>query len=138
MLGLPLGLEGEDMVGECKSCEDIVEIKKMLDDIHPVILESVPQMYTLMTSVATAQHAMASAATSMATTNAKAEARYEKLEERLQEANERAAGKGQVPLMSHYLTVAVVSLIAILTVLYGNRQALEATPTSVKINPVGK
>lgn len=121
----------------CFSIETIDRIHSMdvkLSELYPVLMAEIPKMQMLLSTITTAQNSMAMAAASMASTNEKAERRYEKMEERLQEANDKASGKGQIPIMSHYITLGGTVLIAILVILYVNKQTLDATLTSVKIS----
>lgn len=123
-------------MGCCVSSETINLIYAMdqrLDAMHPLLTTEIPQMKAVLNTVAEAQKTMAYAASSMAATNEKAEQRYARLEDRLQDCNERASGKGQIPIMSHYIVLGGTVLISVLIVLYVNRQTMDATLTSIKV-----
>jgi len=123
----------EDLMLSPETIDRIYNMHEILQAIEPVITVGIPQMTTLLSSVVTAQSTIAVAAESMAATSRKAENRYEKLEGRLQSANDRAAGRGQIPLLSHYIVLVGTVLTALLIVLYVNKQTIEASLTSVKI-----
>lgn len=116
-----------------ETIDRIHSIDEKFEKLFPLLLSDIPQMKLLLSTVASAQTAMATAASSMAETNRKAELRYEKLEDRLQNANDRASGKGQIPIVSHYLILGGTVLISVLIVLWVNKQTLDATLSSIKI-----
>jgi hypothetical protein len=105
------------------------ELVGMLRTTHIIAKDT----HNLLSTMASAQSIMSSAATSMASTQAKAEARYEKLEDRLQEANDKAAGRGQIPIITHLIIMVTTVLITILFVLSFTNQTLEGTTSSVKV-----
>lgn len=117
----------------------IVEMHELLQKIEPVILE-IPKMTTLMASVATGIQTISASVASMSLVHGQAEERFKRMEQRdaekdiqLKEANDRAAGKNQVPMITHIITVVIVGLIAASTILYANQQMIEATLSSVKV-----
>jgi hypothetical protein len=95
-------------------------------------------MHTMVAGISEAQKSMAVSAGIMATTNAKAETRYEKLENMLEGANERASGKGQMPISSHLIIVATILLSMLLVISYTTKQTVEGTINSLKIGTAQK
>lgn len=129
-------LRGVDMLELPSNATDrdiLVNIHARIKEMHPIITTEVPRMQLLLERITTAQDNMSAAATRMAETNERAELRFSKLEDRLQSANDKASGKGQIPLISHYLILGSMVLIAILVVLYVNKQTIDATLTSIKV-----
>lgn len=122
-----------DIIVSAETVEIIYTIHELLKEMRPTILSEVPKMVQLMSTVAAAQTAMSAAATTMAATHEKAEKRFEKLENKLQDCNNKVAGDGRMPITSHYMVLGGTVLITILTVLYVNKQSLDATLTSLKI-----
>lgn len=111
----------------------LLGIRKKVEDMHPIITMELPRMQVILERITTAQNTMSSAADRMATTHEHAEKRFSKLEDRLQIANDKASGKGQIPLVSHYLILGSMVGIAVLVVLYVNQQTIDATLTSISI-----
>jgi len=109
-------------------------IDKKVTAMYPVIMQEIPKMNVMIQTAVNAQHQMAAAADRMATTHEKAEIRFGILENRLQEANDRASGKNQMPIWSHYLVLGGTILITVLIILYVTQQTIDATLTSIKIN----
>ena len=126
------GLEREVLLSP-ESIERIYDIHTLLKRLEPVVQE-IPKISLLMQTVSTAQTTMAAAAVSMASTLERAEKRYEKLEQRLEDVTDKAMGKGQVPLLSHYMTLVSAVMVTVLVVLYAQRQQLDASLTSIKVN----
>jgi hypothetical protein len=111
----------------------LLGIRKKVEDMHPIITVELPRMQVILERITTAQNTMSSAADRMAATHEHAEKRFSKLEDRLQIANDKASGKGQIPLVSHYLILGSMVGIAVLVVLYVNQQTIDATLTSISI-----
>ncbi len=109
-------------------------IDKKVTAMYPVIMTEIPKMNVMMQTAVNAQHQMAAAADRMASTHEKAEVRFGILETRLQEANDKAAGKNQMPIWSHYLVLGGTILMTVLIILYVTQQTIDATLTSIKIN----
>jgi hypothetical protein len=108
-------------------------IDRKVADMYPVVMTEIPKMNVMIQTAVNAQALMSAAADRMATTHAEAEVRFGKLEERLQEANDKAAGKNMMPIMSHYLVLGGTILILTLLVLYATQQTIEATLTSIEV-----
>lgn len=113
--------------------ELLVSIHKKVNEMHPVLMVELPRMQVLIERIAIAQNNMSDAAIRMSITHEHAEKRFSKLEDRLQEANDKASGKGQIPLLSHYLVVGSMILVVVLVVLYVNKQTMDATLTSISV-----
>lgn len=124
----------EEIAFSVETIERVYNMDEKLSALYPILMVEIPKMQMLLSTIANAQSSMALAAASMANTNEKAELRFEKMEGRLQAANDKAAGKGQIPIISHYLILGSSVLIAVLVILYVNRQTLNATLTSIKID----
>lgn len=125
--------EKEELLMSPETIERIYDIHALLKNIHPVVMTELPQMKILLSTIANAQTAMATAANSMAATAEKAEQRYMRLEDRLQNANDKASGKGQIPIISHYLVLGGTVLITVLVVLYVHKQTIDASLTSIRV-----
>lgn len=123
----------EELLLSPETIDRIYSIHELLQKIDPVIKTEIPQMKILLTSTASAVNAVAAAATSIAATAEKAELRYQKMEDRLQAVNDKAAGKGQIPILSHYLILGGTVLITVLVVLYVHKQTIDASLTSIKV-----
>ncbi len=107
---------------------------------HDSNLSEIPSIKILLQSAVAAQVSNADSQKRLATLLEKIEERQEHLEDRLQRANDVAAGKDQIPLRSHYWTVVVALLPAIimclatvLYVLWSTKQELTASLTQVEI-----
>lgn len=111
----------------------LLGIRKKVEDMHPVITVELSRMQVILERITAAQNTMSSAADRMAATHEHAEKRFSKLEDRLQVANDKASGKGQIPLVSHYLILGSMVGIAVLVVLYVNQQTIDATLTSISV-----
>lgn len=127
---------GADMFELSSNASDrdiLINIHTKVKEMYPVVIKDVPRLQMLLERIATAQDTMSAAAARMANTHELAEQRYSKLEDRLQNVNDKAAGKGQIPLTSHYLILGSMVLLAVLVVLYVNQQTIDATLTSIKV-----
>lgn len=132
-----LSEEEVELLEETELASDVIgiiyRIDKKVNAMYPVVMTEVPKMQVIMKTVADAQTLIAASADRMATTNEKAESRYSRLEDRLEAAHEKAAGKGQMPIVSHYLILGGTILISVLIVLYVNQQTINATLTSIEV-----
>lgn len=122
----------EELLMSPETIDRIRTMHEMFEEVYPSIQE-IPRMNVLLSTIAAAQTSMSMAASSMAETNKKAEDRYARLEDKLQDANDRASGKFQIPIISHYLILGGTVLITVLVVLYVHNQSLDASLTSVKV-----
>lgn len=129
--------EKQELLLSPETIDRVYSIHEILQKIYPVVETEIPQMKILLTSITSAQNAMAAAASSMAATAEKAELRYTRMEDKLQNANDRAAGKGQIPILSHYLILGGTVLITVLVVLYVHKQTIDASLTSIKVQNQG-
>lgn len=123
----------EELLLSPETIDKVYDIHEWLSEIKPIVLTEIPQMHVLLSSITASQQTMAAAAASMASTNEKAEERYARLEDRLQSANDRASGRAQIPLVSHYLILGGTILCAILVVLYFTKQTIDASLTTLKV-----
>jgi hypothetical protein len=115
---------------------------------HGKMLSKIPDMKSLLeslaisqTSLISSQSSMAESAKRMADVFEKSEKRQENLETEVRRGYETAAGKDQLPLKTHYITVAMVALPAfaicfsvIVYVLYMTKTDLNATLTTIQLN----
>lgn len=76
---------------------------------------------------------MCSAIEELARTHAKAEERFRQLESRLYDCHDKALGKGQIPIVSHFIILGSVVLVSVLGVLYVTEHSIKATLTSIDI-----
>lgn len=81
----------------------------------------------------TAQDRMCLAVEQLSKISESAEERYRRMEDKLQEANDKAAGKAQIPLTSHFIILVSAVLIIFLGVLYVTKQTIKATVTSIEV-----
>lgn len=86
------------------------------------------------------QHTLSQSIKQIADTYVRAERRQERLENKYAEASDTLAGKGQIPLKSHYITVAMVALPSLLItfgvivyILYISKFELNASLTSIQL-----
>lgn len=126
--------QNDEMCFSIETVDRVHAMDEKLSMLHPMLMAEIPKMQLLLSTMATSMNVMSAAALSMATTNDKAEARYERMDLRLQEVNDRASGKGMMPITSHYMTMFGTVLIAVLVILYVNKQTLDASLTSIKIS----
>ena len=106
------------------------EIYDTLTSIH----EHVQAQGDMLKQIADAQTSMAESAKSIANSHNNIEKRYTKLEDRLQEAYDKASGKDQMPIKSHYMILGGTIFVSILIVIAATQYTLDATLTSVKID----
>lgn len=93
----------------------------------------IPEIKVLLHNVAAAQTVMANSAQSMAETFRRSEDRQEKLEIRYSEATQLIAGRGQIPLKSHYAILGTVLLAALIWVTYETKTEINASLTQLSI-----
>lgn len=106
------------------------EIYDTLNSIH----EQVQSQGDMLKQIADAQTSMAESAKIIAKSTDNIEKRYTRLEDRLQEAYDKASGKDQMPIKSHYMILGGTIFVSILIVIAATQYTLDATLTSVKVS----
>lgn len=105
---------------------------------HEELMQKVQELHTLMQETTDgldhSMDKMCQAIETLARTHTAAEKRYADLEDRLYNCHDQVIGKGQIPLVSHYIILCSMVGLALLVVLYVNQQSIEATLTSVTVS----
>jgi hypothetical protein len=130
----------EDLAKHAGTSEELIlEMYKIVKawDAH---IASMPQLRDTVIAVSIAQTRIATAIDNMAEIYRKSEERSEKQEGRYQELTKLALGKDQVPLRSHYWTLAaaliptmVMGLGSVLAVLYITKVDLKASLSEIQV-----
>lgn len=122
------------------SAQRLIDIHERVQIIEKA-LHVIPELRRVMDTMSTAQSLMAKSAESMAATFSRFELRAEKQDERYEELVQKASGKDQIPLRSHYWTVAacliptlIMGIGAVLGVLYFTKQDIKASLTEIQVN----
>lgn len=121
------------------TAQRIINIHERIQIIETA-LRVIPELQRVMDTMSTAQSLMAKAAESMADTFKRFELRVERQDERYEELVKQASGKDQIPLRSHYWTVAacliptlIMGIGAVLCVLYITKQDIKASLTEIQV-----